>query len=308
MANAFLSQNWYRVKALKPCLRAHVQLRRHRYLGQAWYVLNDLLTGKVHRFNPATYLFIGRLQGHETVDQIWTEVAAQLDEEAPAQDDIISMLGQLDAADLIQCDVTPDTTELFARHQKQSRMLIKQNSMSPMSFRLPLIDPDAFLNRTAFLFRPLIQGYGVGLWLMLVLPALFLVGQYWSELTENLSDRVFAAKNLLLIALCYPFVKVLHELWHAYVAKVFGAEVREMGVMFLVFFPIPYVDVTASAAFKRKWQRAYVAAAGILMEVFIAAIAFYVWRYLEPGLARAIAYNIMLIAGVSTVIVNGDPY
>lgn len=307
MADSFLSQNWYRVGHLKPCLRGHVKLYRHRYLGKSWYVLNDLVSGKVHRFSPSAYLFIGRLDGSCTVDAIWNEVAEQLDEEAPTQDDVLNILAQLDAADLIQCDVPPDTIELFERYKKQSRALVKQNTMSPMSFRIPLIDPNAFLERTVFLFRALIRGYGMLLWLAVVLPAVFLAAQHWSELTENISDRVLATENLLIIALCYPFVKALHELWHGYVAKTFGAEVREMGIMFLVFFPIPYVDASAASAFRNKWHRAYVSAAGIIMEVFIAAIALYFWVYLEPGLARAVAYNTMLIAGISTIVVNGNP-
>jgi len=307
MANSFLSQNWYRIKDLKPRVHSHIRLYRHRYLGKAWYVLNDLVTGKVHRFSPAAYLLIGRLDGSTTIDKIWTDVATQLDEDAPSQDETLNILAQLDAADLIQCDVPPDTLELFERHKKQSRALLKQNTMSPMSFRVPLFDPDAFLNKTAFIFKPVIKGYGILIWLLIVLPALFFAGQHWSELTENISDRVLATENMLLIALCYPFVKVFHEFWHGYVAKIFGSEVREMGIMFLVFFPIPYVDASASAAFRNKWHRAYVCAAGIIMEVFIAAIAFYLWMYLEPGLARAITYNIMLIAGISTVVVNGNP-
>ncbi len=307
MADAFLSQNWYRIKDLKPAVHSHVRLYRHRYLGKAWYVLNDLVTGKAHRFSPAAYLFIGRLDGKTSVDEIWTDVASQLDEEAPSQDEILNILAQLGSSDLLQCDVPPDTAELFERYKKQSRALLKQNTMSPMSFRIPLIDPDAFLTKTVFLFRSIIKGYGLLLWLAVVLPAIFLAGQHWPELTENMSDRVLATENLFLIALCYPFVKAFHELWHGYVAKTFGAEVREMGIMFLVFFPIPYVDASAAAAFRNKWQRAYVSAAGIIMEVFIAAIAFYIWMYLEPGLPRAITYNVMLIAGISTVLVNGNP-
>ena len=307
MAEAFLSQNWYRVKQLKPRLRGHVRLYRHRYRGSAWYVLNDLATGKAHRFSPAGYLFVGRLDGESTVDDIWTDVAEELDEEAPSQDEILSLLAQLDAADLIQCDVPPDTAELFERYKKQARALLKQNTMSPMSFRVPLIDPNSFLDRTIAWVRPLISGLGMLLWLAIVLPAVFLAAQHWPELTENLSDRVLATHNLVLIALCYPFVKALHELWHGYVAKAYGAEVREMGIMFLVFFPVPYVDASAAAGFRNKWHRAYVSAAGIIMELFLAAVAMYLWVYLEPGIARAVAYNVMLIAGISTVLVNGNP-
>ena len=42
--------------------------------------------------------------------------------------------------------------------------------------------------------------------------------------------------------------------------------VHEVGVMFLVFIPVPYVDASSSAAFASKWQRAVVGGAGIMVE------------------------------------------
>jgi putative peptide zinc metalloprotease protein len=50
-----------------------------------------------------------------------------------------------------------------------------------------------------------------------------------------------------------------------------------------------------------------VAAAGILTELFLASLALYVWLSVQPGVARAVAYNVMVVAGVSSLIVNGNP-
>jgi putative peptide zinc metalloprotease protein len=77
--------------------------------------------------------------------------------------------------------------------------------------------------------------------------------------------------------------------------------------MFLVFMPVPYVEASASAGFPSKWQRAAVAAAGVMVEVTIAAAALAVWLNVEPGLVRSLAFNAMLIAGVSTLLFNGNP-
>jgi putative peptide zinc metalloprotease protein len=45
----------------------------------------------------------------------------------------------------------------------------------------------------------------------------------------------------------------------------------------------------------------------MLVEVLIAALAFYLWRAAEPGLMRAVCFNVMLVAGVSTLVFNGNP-
>ena len=105
----------------------------------------------------------------------------------------------------------------------------------------------------------------------------------------------------------YLVLKALHELGHGYAVKAFGGAVHELGVMFLVFAPMPYVDASAASEFRSKWRRALVGAAGMIVEVFCAALALYVWLAVEEGFVHALAYNVMLIAGVSTVVFNGNP-
>lgn len=307
MANPFESASWFQVAGLRPRLKPHVRVRRHRYRGRLWYVLDDGAAGKAHRIASGAYRFVGRLDGKHSVTELWERLIGELGEEAPTQDDVIASLGQLHAADLLASDTLPDTVELARRQKKQRWQLWMQNLRSPMSLRVPLVDPEHFLNRSMARVAPLFGPLGAVLWLLAVVPALFIVGANWQELTGNLADKVLAADNLLIMAICYPFVKTVHELGHGYAAKKRGCEVREMGIMLLVLFPVPYVDASAASALQSKWHRAFIGAAGIIAELFLAAIACFVWALLEPGIARAIAYNVMLIAGISTVIVNGNP-
>lgn len=307
MANPFHSTSWFNVARLRPKLRSHVRVRRHRYRGTVWYVLDDGAAGRVHRFTRGAYLLVGRLDGTHTVEELWERLVDELGEDAPTQDDVIAALGQLHSSDLLASDVAPDTAELFKRQKKQKRQVWLQNLKSPMSVRIPLIDPNDFLTRTMPWLRPLFGWSGALLWLAVVIPALVLAGRHWDELTGNLADRVFAADNLLLMALVYPVVKAIHELGHGYAAKAYGREVREMGIMMLVLFPVPYVEASAAGALRSKWRRALVGAAGMISELFVAALAMFVWVLLEPGMARAAAFNVMLIAGISTVLVNGNP-
>ncbi len=307
MAGGFFTQTWYRVAELRPRIAAHVKVSRHRYGGQSWYVLSDPLSGRVHRVTPTAYLFAGRLDGKHTVDEIWQQLVADLDTEAPGQEDVVTLLINLHHADLLAGDVPPDAAQLLSRRDRFMRSVWVRNLRSPLAMQIPLIDPDAFLTRTLPLVRPLFTWAGLLAWLALMAAGLLTVAQHWDELSNNVIDRVLASEGLIGLALCYPVIKILHELGHGYVAKWFGCEVREIGVMLLVFFPVPYVDASPSAALRSKWQRAGVAAAGIAVELTLAALAALLWIRLEPGILRAAAFNVMLIGGVSSLLVNGNP-
>src|SRR5690606_34335135 len=64
---------------------------------------------------------------------------------------------------------------------------------------------------------------------------------------------------------------------------------------------------SASNAFPSRGQRALVAGIGILAEMGLAGLAMIVWAWAEPGLIRSIAFNVLLIGGVSTLLFNGNP-
>jgi putative peptide zinc metalloprotease protein len=89
--------------------------------------------------------------------------------------------------------------------------------------------------------------------------------------------------------------------------KKWGGEVHEMGIILLALTPIPYIDATASSSFPDKHRRIGVAAMGMMVELLLASLAMFVWLNVESGLISALAYNVMLIGGVSTLLFNGNP-
>ena len=307
MTTSLYSPSWYRVAGLRPRLRSHVEIHRHHYRGEVWYVLQDHVTGKFQRFTTAAYLLIGLMDGQRTVDAIWEEVRLRLGDDAPTQEEMIRLLSQLHAVDVLQCDVPPDTAELLKRFEKRQYSKWKQNIRSPLSMRFSLLDPEQILVRFQPFARPFFSWMGGLLWLAVVGTGIFLAGIHWPELTENITDRVLAPQNVVLMWLTFPFLKAFHELGHAFAIKKLGGEVHEIGIMLLVLTPIPYVDASSATAFRNKWERVMVGAAGMAVELFMAAIALVVWVNIEPGTIRSILYNMIFIAGVSSVLFNGNP-
>lgn len=307
MAAPLVSNLWYRVAARKPQLRPHARIYRHRYRGEVWYLLQDPASSRVQRFTPAARSIVALMDGTRTVAQLWETANRRLGENAPTQDEIIHLLGQLHAADMLQSDVTPDVAELIARGEREDKARIRQSFANPMALRLQLWDPDRFLDVFAPVWALIWSRWGALLWLAVVAPAFFLAPPHWSELTNDFSDHVLAVDNLFLVYLSFPLIKALHEMGHATAVKAGGGEVHDLGVIFLVLLPVPYVEASASTVFRSKYQRALVGAAGVIAELFVAALAFYGWLVVEPGVVRALLFNVMVIASVSTVIFNGNP-
>lgn len=303
---ALHSTYWYKVADIRPCLRNHIRFSRHVYRGQSWYVLQDRSSNRQQRFNRTAYGVIGLMDGEKTVEQIWTAVSAALGDDAPTQDEMIRLLGQLHEADVLQSDSVPDSLELFHRQRKQQKQW-KHRFKNPFAVRFPLIDPDRFLVRWLFFVRPLCGRLGLLVWLFVVGWAIIAAGLNWPNLTHDIADRLLTPENLLLLWLVFPVVKLLHELGHAFAARVWGAEVHEMGIILLALTPIPYVEASATAAFASKYRRIAVSAAGMAVELFVSALALFVWLNVETGRVSALAYNVMVVGGVSTLLFNGNP-
>lgn len=307
MPQSLYSQHWYRVAGIRPRIRDHIQLHRHYYRGNRCYMLQDEVSGAFHRFSPEVYVFIGQMDGKRTLDEIWETTLEKLGNDAPGQEETLRLLGQLHAEDLLQCNITPDILEVFQRYRDKQRQDWKQRLINPMSLRMPLWDPQQFLTRWLSLVRPLFSWAGLAVWTLVVLTGVMYAGVYWEPITADIVDRVLNPWNLVIMAVTYPVVKLLHELGHAFATRLWGGEVHELGIMFLVLMPIPYVDATASAGFPDKSRRFVVGAAGMMVELFLAALALFVWLNVETGIVSAVAYNIMLIGSISTLFFNGNP-
>ena len=101
--------------------------------------------------------------------------------------------------------------------------------------------------------------------------------------------------------------KICHEFGHGLACKKFGGECHEMGVMLLVLTPCLYCNVSDAWTLPCKWRRAFIAAAGMYVELVLASIATYVWWFSEPGMVNQLALNVIFVSSVSTILFNANP-
>lgn len=306
-------ESWYRVADLCPRLRSTVQTFRQQYRGKTWHILAEPTNNEFFRIDEAAYHFMGLLDGQRSVAQAWAMAQEHLGDAGPTQGEVIHLLGRLYVSNLIQADLSPDVAGMFNRLRKRRRKQIGGQLLNFMFVRLPLYDPDRFLDRWVKLFGWTFTKVGVVLWLILLLTAAFCLASRHGEVMEGAAG-VLAPANLIWLSVCFWLIKVVHEFAHAFACKKFGlesgsgGEVHTMGLMLLALMPVPYVDTTSSWALPSKWHRMWVGAAGMFVELAVAAVAAIVYSVVTPGsLVAQLAYNVMFIAGLSTLLFNGNP-
>ena len=123
MATSLFSSSWYRVASLRPVLRNHVNIHRHRMRAKTWFILKDAQGGRYFRVSPEAYTVMDRLDGGQTVSQIWEETGRQLGNDQPTQDEFIELLAQLYRADLIRGDIPPDLGGAVVGHIDAERAI-----------------------------------------------------------------------------------------------------------------------------------------------------------------------------------------
>jgi putative peptide zinc metalloprotease protein len=199
---------------------------------------------------------------------------------------------------------------LWNAQQRHHRVSLLQLIASPLATRVKLFDPTWLLGLlspiAALIFHPLF----VSAWACLLVVVAFLVVLRWLGSPSALSEtfRDITADRALAMFITFICVKSLHELGHALACKKWKAECHEIGLLFLVFTPCLYCDTTDSWKLPSPWRRACIAAAGIYVELTIAALAACLWLITLPGSwLHLLAANVMLICSLSTLLVNGNP-
>lgn len=306
MASTIFSDSWFRVSGLRVALLSSVEVRAQTFRGQNWYILQDTYTQRYFRTSEQACKFILSLTRDKTVEDVWEDFVNHYPENAPSQEEVIQILSQLHLSNLLYSLQQLDNEAIVARYKKQKNKELLSKFASFLYVRVPLWNPDRLLDR----IRPLVNLFtgwiAFGVWLAVLLLGLFTAFQHREALIDQ-SQGVLSVSNLPWLYVCLSVLKLFHEAGHAFVCKRYGGEVRTFGVMFLLLTPLPYVDATSSWGFPNRWQRIYASFAGMAVEFFFAATAAIVWAATGPGLTNSLAFNVMFIGSISSLLFNGNP-
>lgn len=308
------SESWHRVARLRVRVARDARAVPQRFRGDAWWVVQEPWTRAHVRVHDTAWRFLVRLDGNTSVEEAYEATRDAAGDPALDRAEVVELLGWLHHSSLLEGELPPDAAAMFARARKRDRDRITSRVLNPLFFRVRLFDPDALLERALPWGRWFYSKRGGLLWLawvaLGVATAAASAAAFVAEGRETLSGGPL---TWVAIYAAFLVVKAVHETSHGLALKTFAedegthAEVREIGLVGLGLVPSPYVDASDAWLLRSKWRRAGVALAGIYAELAIAAGAALLWSATGRGALHALAYHLMLVAGVGTLVFNGNP-
>jgi putative peptide zinc metalloprotease protein len=273
--------------------------------GKAGYLIEDPVKTKFHRVGIAEYQFMSLLDGKTSISDALHTTAATLSDQAFTQTEAAAICKWLVDSGLAHTQESSQSGRLLASaHESERASLLRQ--LNPMYIRVPLVQPDRFLDALApslgWIHGPI--GWALASVLAVVASSQLLI--HWDRFAAT-TDTILSPNRWLWLALCWIVLKVIHETSHGLVCKRYGGSVREFGVIFVLFAPLAFVDVTSSWRFSSKWHRIHTALAGMYIEFLCASVAAIVWSQTGPGPLNDAAFNLIVMASITTVVFNANP-
>jgi putative peptide zinc metalloprotease protein len=290
-------------------MRCDLVAKRQDYMGRRYWVVKDPLNLEYFRFEEEEYFLLSSLDGKISLEELQERFEQKYAPQKIALAELHRFLGTIHKSCLATSPSAGQGETLASRNREKVAKRRKQAATNILGFRIRGIDPDRMLTQLGrwlgfFFTLPCVIAV-----LLLGLSALLLVGTQYETFARRLPDfkQFFAMENWLWLAGTLAVTKVLHEFGHGLACKRLGGECHELGIMLLVFTPCLYCNVSDSWMLNNKWHRAAIAAAGMYVECFLAALATWIWWYSVPGVVHYLALNVMFVCSISTLMFNANP-
>jgi putative peptide zinc metalloprotease protein len=305
---ASISQEPALAKELKcptPKLRRDLVFRPQRFGNQQCFIAEDPATARFFRIGVAEYMLLSALDGVRSVQAAWKKTLETLPDCGLQPNDAVTICQWAVRHELAletwrDDDVKQQPRQASAQTPRSGRRL------GPLSMQLPLCYPDRFFERIEPWLGWVFSWPAVVSWLVLVGWASKDLIASSDQLTSSAS-QVIAAGNWMWLGSAWVILKLIHECSHGVCCKRLGGDVREAGIILILFAPLAYVDVTSTWRIRSKWDRMRIAAAGMYVELLIAAVAALVWCRTDIGVIHELSFNVLMTASVMTLIFNANP-
>ncbi len=270
-----------------------------------WYLIEDETAGKFFRVGLAEYTLLSLLDGKRTLSDALAIAVSVLGDTTLDDTQGARICNWMIDSGLAHTTAS-ETSERILLKQEKGRFSKNIQRINPISIQVPLFNPDSLMTNANRAFGWMISWFGFAVWLLVCTFGLVQLAIHWHEFSKE-RFQSFSQNDFFWIMGSWLIIKSFHEFSHALMCKRFGGRVGVFGLMFLLFIPLPFVDVTSSWKFESKYQKILTSAAGMMCELFIASIAVFIWASSEPGPVRFHMGNLIIVASAHTLLFNANP-
>lgn len=197
--------------------------------------------------------------------------------------------------------------DYYEQHLNSSKNWLSWIIQNYLFIRIPLVKPDRFLRSTLFLLEPLFSRTFFYSVIALGVIGLYLVTRQWDTFANSFL-YFFNLNGFLLYFVALFFLKIFHELGHAYTATRYGCKISTIGIAFLVMFPVLYTDTSDAWKLNSQKKKLYIGFAGMMTELYIACIATFIWAFLPDGITRSIVFILATSSWIISLTINLNPF
>jgi putative peptide zinc metalloprotease protein len=298
----------------RPGLRPNLIIRHLIQMGESKWVVKNPEVHRLFSFNDAEWALISLFDGTRTHSEIRDaynlanpgdriEMSLVLDYEENLRNmDFLVQSGSERSLAVMQ----------RLRDARKLKAEEKEKSFNIFLMLFPIGDPNEFLTKTVKYVRWLWSPEMVALAFVLfgLTTAVFVrdFSKIWAQTVELYSFLGKPVVDVLQFYLIITLIAAFHELGHAYPMKIYGGDVRSIGLALFFFLPAYFTDTADSELFESKWHRLWVNIGGIYIESLICVLATAVWVVTYPDtFLHDFAYKGMIYTGISTVFFNINP-
>jgi putative peptide zinc metalloprotease protein len=286
-----------------PRLREDLQLLKGptAFDGAPTWNIYDPVCNKYFRIGWSVFQMISRWSAgtvNAVLERVSEETTAQIKE-----NDVENLIKFLHANNLTRDSASGSSADYMAQYLATRTKWYTWLVKNYLFIRIPIFRPYRFLKRTMPLIEPL---YSKPMRISMItvgVLGLYLVARQWESFISTFS-YFFNLKGVVFYFIALVFIKIIHELGHAYTATRFGSKVASMGVALLVMLPVLYTDTTDAWRINSRKQRLLIGAGGMFAELYLAVIFTLLWSFLPDGLLRSAAFIIATTSWIMSLAIN----
>lgn len=280
-----------------PKLRKDLIFSRQQAAGETCFVVKDPVRGNYFRFREAERFIIEQFDGETSLEAIQQRAEEEFGATLPMET-LRGFVLTLIKAGFLETGKDEETPS-----RSRGKKRVRGNLLY---LRFQAFDPDRLFTRLAqkvwFFHTPHFVIFSAAL----ILAAMGVAITHWSEISQDV-DRLYQFSAIPLIILTMFVVVAAHEFAHGLTCKHFGGEVHEVGFILIYFQPAFYCNVSDAWLFPEKSRRLWVGFAGPFFELFLWAIATFLWLITNVDtLINFISLIVMASSGVKTLL-NFNP-